>query len=316
MADAATLKRELKTFEAEFRASHGRAPAKVDIPPEVARKYRAYAELKASKPADAKKRRVEYDYESGRSPSKLRSRIAAVSERHRVAEPLSSNPFASPPRKARTTVSSARNWFDGPTGTSPAKRGTWLASRASAAPLRLSDQAPLRIGPLARRPEDEEEVLGDARPFSALFDEPEESSSMQIDEAPATLVDADPMPKPDVRTARKGPQLLWVGDDLSDGDELWISTVSARMQSAQLRETPAPTPDGTAEAPALSKHRVDLSRRKDDLAKRALHEPRERPASGLEDLGESAGDDSDDSDWASDASGWKGIAADELDGLD
>ncbi|BGP02016.1 Proteophosphoglycan ppg4 [Rhodotorula toruloides ATCC 204091] len=99
----ASLRQELKQFEQQFRAEHGRDPSKDDIKqrPDIAKKYRDYAKSKASSGKEAKK--------ASSSSSSTRP-LAAPS----ASASSSSNPFRTPtkPKTARQRAPAASSTND------------------------------------------------------------------------------------------------------------------------------------------------------------------------------------------------------------
>ncbi|BGP10057.1 hypothetical protein JCM10049v2_005940 [Rhodotorula toruloides] len=99
----ASLRQELKQFEQQFRAEHGRDPSKDDIKqrPDIAKKYRDYAKSKASSGKEAKK---------ASSSSSSSRPLAAPS----ASASSSSNPFRTPtkPKTARQRAPAASSTND------------------------------------------------------------------------------------------------------------------------------------------------------------------------------------------------------------
>ncbi|GAA5888992.1 hypothetical protein JCM16303_005280 [Sporobolomyces ruberrimus] len=84
---ASALKQELKVWEAAFRAEHGRDPTKQDIKqePEIAQRYKAYAQSKQAPPRGNPKNRE--------TPSKHNNSSAQPRQRPPGRDALEENPF-------------------------------------------------------------------------------------------------------------------------------------------------------------------------------------------------------------------------------
>ncbi|GAA5848098.1 hypothetical protein JCM3766R1_006406 [Sporobolomyces carnicolor] len=99
------LKQELKAWEAQFRAEHGRDPTKQDIKqqPEIARKYKEYNKAKQAPPTTAAPADV------FKTPTKPRtSRQARPAATLKAASAVDDNPFLASSDRSTSTASTSR----------------------------------------------------------------------------------------------------------------------------------------------------------------------------------------------------------------